>query len=471
MQWSVLYLLSEWIIRILMLVYVPQRRTAAASRTWLLLIFLLPWPGLILYMVFGRIYVSRARLALYDQASSHLRQVQRHLSNLVGADSEITKDLQPIVSLATQLGEFHPFAGNQVEFLTDYEGTVENLIRDIAAARHQVHLLFYIYAPDSVGYRVTDALQQASRRGVQCRVLLDAVGSKAGLRAFGTRMRAAGIDVRAALPVGLFRRNAARFDLRNHRKLAVIDGRIAYTGSQNLVEGTFVPGYPNEELMVRVQGPVVAQLQAVFLADFAMETRKPLGEAEHFPEVVLAGKSIAQAIPSGPGYHRENARDLILELLYAARERVGIVTPYFVPDEPVLVAMQAATRRGVKVQLIVPEHTNQWVTHLAQQSYYEDLLESGVELYLYRPRFLHAKHVSVDRHIAFVGSTNIDIRSFALNAELNLLIYDTQVATQLREIQEQCLLRSRRLETAEWRQRRLIPKVLQNTARLADSLL
>ena len=471
MPWATLYLLSEWIIRILMLIYVPQRRSAAASRTWLLLIFLLPWPGLQLYAMFGRIYVSQKRLQLQFRSSRHIKHIQEHLSNLMSAESSLPESLQPIVSLATQLGDFHPFAGNSVELLCDYDGTINRLIQDIDAAKHQIHLLFYIYATDSTGERITEALERAADRGVKCRVLLDAVGSKKALRALRQRMRHSGIEIQAALPVGLFRRNAARFDLRNHRKLAVVDGQIAYTGSQNIVDAEFVKGHPNEEMMARVCGPVVAQLQGVFLADYFAETGRSPADGEIFPEVKLAGRSVAQTLPSGPGYQRENAHDLILEMLYTARDRVVITTPYFVPDEAVLMAIRAARRRRVEVRLVVSERSNHHVTQLAQESYYDDLLEVGVGIYLYKPRFLHAKHITIDEGIVFLGSTNMDIRSFALNAELNLLVYDPAVVTQLRSVQERYYANSRQLHRHEWARRSLVSRVMQNTARLADSLL
>jgi cardiolipin synthase len=274
------------------------------------------------------------------------------------------------------------------------------------------------------------------------------------------------------LPVGLFRQNTARFDLRNHRKILVIDGRVGYTGSQNIVNPEFVKGYPNEELMVRVTGPVVAQLQAMFLADHYFETGKVLDPEELFPVLVNAGSSPAQVLPSGPGYGQENGRELIIAMLYAARERIVITTPYFVPDEPFLQAIRAASLRGgVEVHLVLSMHANQMITQFAQRSYYDDLLQAGIQIHLYRPRFLHAKHLTIDNHIALVGSTNMDIRSFALNAEVNLLVYDSVVVQQLRGVQERYFADSERLDAAAWNRRPLGAKVVHNTARLMDSFL
>jgi cardiolipin synthase A/B len=471
MNWSLLYLASEWTIRVIMLIYVPQRRSAAASRTWLLLIFLLPWPGLVIYAIFGRIYVSKRRIGRQLRASHHIRAVQAQMRLRSYTQPELPPDAHAIVTFATRLGDFEPFGGNEFELLTDYDGAINRLLSDIEQARHHVHLLYYIFGDDNTGHKVADALAAAAKRGVQCRVLMDAVGSKRALRRLAPKMRANGIQVHAMLPVNLFRHNTARFDLRNHRKIAVIDGRVGYTGSQNIVDPGFVKGFPNEELTLRVTGPLVVQLQAVFLADQYFESGESLDHPELFPELAAAGSSIAQVVPSGPGYQRENGQELMVALLYSARERVVITTPYFVPDEPFLQAVRSAVLRGVEVNLCLSEHANQLVTQLAQRSYYDELLTAGVRIHLYRPYFLHAKHLSIDDNICLVGSTNIDIRSFALNSEVNVLIYDKEVSARLRAIQQNYFANSRMLNVEEWKKRPLFIRTVQGVARLADSLL
>ena len=469
--WSTLYLASEWAIRFIMLVYVPQQRTSAAARTWLLLIFLLPWPGLIVYALLGRIRLPKLRIEQQMLASQRIAQAQVQQKAHLLCEPELPPYLAHIPGLVAKLGDFGPFAGNAVELLPDYAGSIARLVADIDAATDHVHLLTYILAPDATGELVASALTRAARRGVQCRLMADAVGSRAGLDRWKAQLRRDGIEVLAMLAVGFFRHNAARFDLRNHRKLAVIDGRIGYAGSQNIVDAAFVTGYPNEELVARITGPVVAQIQAVLLADRFIETGITFDYAPLFPELPAAGTSAAQLLPSGPGYQRENAEELFIALLYAARRRVVITTPYFVPDEPFLSALRSAARRGVEVRLIVSLHANQAFTQLAQRSYYDDLLSAGVQIHLYRPRFLHAKHLSVDDSIALLGSTNIDIRSFALNAEVSLIVYDPAVVAQLRAVQETYLADSDVLDLAAWRQRPRAHRIAQNLARLADSLL
>jgi cardiolipin synthase len=466
-----LYYASEWVIRLVMLVYVPQQRTSAATRTWLLLIFLLPWPGLIAYAVFGRIRVPHVRRDKQTRASQAIRRAEAKFLAERSALGAVPAAYESAALLAFETGDFVPFAGNHVELLDDYAGSIARLIGDIDDAGHHVHLLFYIFENDTTGRSVADALTRAASRGVRCRVLIDAVGGEGGLKYLAPQLRAAGVEVRAMLPVGLFRRSAGRFDLRNHRKIAVIDGTIGYTGSQNISDPEFVPGFPNEELMARVMGPVVAQLEAVFLTDWVLETDERLDVRELTAKVRAAGTSVAQVLPSGPGYPSENTRDLFIALLYAARRSVVITTPYFIPDEPFLQALRAAATRGVAVQLVVSKHANQPISQFAQRAYYEELLSAGVRIHLYRPHFLHAKHVSIDDDAAVLGTTNIDIRSFALNAEISLIVFDPVVVAALARVQARYLANSDPLIADEWNRRPLIAKVAQNVARLADSLL
>lgn len=471
-DWSFLYLCSEWAVRLTMLLYVPQRRSASAARTWLLFIFLLPWPGLAIYALVGRIRVPAFRRKLQEQASGQIKKAQAQIGAQIVAQPDLPAQLQIIPEQAKRLGMFEPFAGNAFEFLRDYEGSIDRLIQDIDTAKRHVHLLTYIYRTDRIGRKVADALKRAAKRGVVCRILLDAVGSRVALNQFGPELREAGVEVRSMLPVGLFRRKVERFDLRNHRKISVIDGTIGYLGSQNIADPTFVKNFPNEELVVRFTGPVVSQLQATFLGDHYLETEEVLDRAELFPDLKPAGDSAAQLLPSGPGYGQENGRELIISMLYEARRRVVITTPYFIPDEPFLKAICAAGQReNVQVHMVVSKHANQLISQLAQRSYYDDLLEAGIQIHLYRPHFLHAKLLTIDDHVALTGSTNMDIRSFALNAEINLLIYDRQVVEQLKVVQEDYFINSDLLTREQWSKRSVLEKMAHNTARLMDSFL
>jgi cardiolipin synthase len=471
-NWTLVYYLSEWLIRVVMLVYVPQRRSPAAARTWLLLIFFFPWVGLLLYALVGRIYMPRKRVEMQARVSELIKAAGAEFFNRAHLTRpQLEPRFMQAVTLAENLGDFRILGGNHVELLADYAGAIDRLIADIDAARHHVHLLYYIFADDDTGRRVVDALVRAVKRGVQCRVLMDGLGSRKAFRRLSPRLKAAGIEAYRMLPASLLRWGTARYDLRNHRKIAVIDGRVGYVGSQNLVNPDFKKDITYEELVARVTGPVVLQLQAVFISDWLFETGMGLSDLEHFPDPEVTGNSPAQTLPSGPGFQSENTQRLMVSLIYGARERVVITTPYFIPDEPFLEALQTAVRRGVDVHLVLSRQADQLLVSLAQKSYYEELLEAGVRIHLYYKRFLHAKHLSIDAAVALIGSSNIDIRSFALNAEISLLIYDPRVVAELRTIQERYFDHSELLTLEKWSRRSLVAQVAQNTARLVNSVL
>ena len=471
MNWTLVYLISEWVIRLGMLVYVPQKRTPAAARAWLLLIFIFPWGGLVLYATVGRPRLSEKRRELQHRASEMIRTVAREKPDPNMVDPGVSPEYEQVVRLATNLGDFALLQGNEVQLLPDFQQSIDRLLADIALASHHVHLLYYIFCDDTTGRRVADALTQAVGRGVKCRLLMDGFGSRRAIGTLAPRLRSAGVDVVELLPVRWFRRNPTRPDLRNHRKLAVIDGRIGYVGSQNIMDAGFPKGLVNEDLMVRVAGPVVVELQAVFLTDYSMETGMPSVDMALFPSSARSGTTIAQVLPSGPGYPQENTQCMIVSLVHAAKKRVIMTTPYFVPDESLLQAIRTAVLRGVEVHLVVSRKSDHLIVALAQQSYYQELLARGVMIYQYAPGFLHAKHVSIDDTLALIGSSNLDIRSFALNAEISMIVYDPHVVAALRVVQERNMAMADRLTAEGWAKRPPWSKILQNTARLLDSVL
>lgn len=470
-DWTLLYYLSEWLVRVAMLFYVPQRRSPAAARTWLLLIFLAPWAGLVLYAFFGRAYLPGRRLQLRQETSQRVRSAARDIVEPHGTHPDLAPALMEVVKLAENLGDFPITRNNTIELLTDYDGSIDRLIGDVREARNHVHLLYYIFADDATGGRVADALIEATGRGVTCRLLIDSLGSKKARRSLVPRLRAAGVEVTILLPHRWFRLRGARLDLRNHRKIAVMDGRVGYVGSQNVVDATFKKGIVYQELVARVTGPVVLELQGVFLIDRYFETEKALQEERNFPAPEWPGTSPAQVLPSGPSYPHANNQRLIVALVHAARQRVVITTPYFIPDEALSQALQTAALRGVEVHLVVSKKADQLLVGLAQPSYYEELLEAGVHIHRYREGFLHAKHLSIDDTIVLIGSSNMDLRSFQLNAEVTMLVYDPEVARRLRAVQERTLTGADELTLAEWQKRSLLTRTLQNIARLLDSLL
>lgn len=469
--WAWIFFGSEWAIRLAMVVVVPFRRTPAAAKGWLLLIFFEPWVGLLLYLLIGRARLPRERREQLARLPTAMAKVAERLANDPDVfHPEVGPALSQAVILAENLGGMPILGGNAVELLVDYDNTIARLAADIDRAKNHVHLLFYIFADDHATVPVVEALGRAAARGVRCRVLADAIGSRPGLRTLRPKLAALGVAVHALLPIRLVPWRKARLDLRNHRKIAVIDGRVGYTGSQNLVGADF-KGSVYEDLMARVTGPVVLDLQYVFATDWFLETDEVLDGESEFPSPELAGGAPAQALASGPDFPTQNNQRLIVALVHGARRRVVLTTPYFIPDEPLLQAMQTASLRGVEVHLVVSEKGDQLVVSLAQASYYEDLLEAGVLVHLYRGKFLHAKHLSVDDSVALIGTSNLDIRSFALNAEVMLMIYDRGVTAQLAAEQERYFANSRLMSLAEWRRRPFGRKVAQNLARLLSPLL
>jgi cardiolipin synthase len=467
----VIYCTIDLLIRVVTVIYVPQRRSPAAARVWLMLILLLPLPGLIAYAAFGRIALPRGRHKMFARFEEQLHQAKRQWREVSTVEAATIPAFAAVVRLAQGLGDFPAQAGNAAELLPRSAEAVARLEADIDGARTHVHLLYYIFAPDQVGERIAAALVRAAARGVACRVLMDSVGSRSGLTTLSPRLLAAGIEVTEMLPVGLLRRKAGRLDLRNHRKIAVIDGVTAHVGSLNLVVPLSNGDMVIEDLVVRVTGPVASALQVVFLADRYVERGESLPTAGLFPRPAPAGTSIVQVLPSGPVYGQANFKQVAQLLIHSARRRVCLTTPYFVPDEAFLECLQTAVSRGVEVVLLMSHRSDHHIVSWAQQSYYEELLANGISIHLYEPGFLHSKLMTIDDEVAVIGSANLDIRSFWLNNEISLLFYDPQVAHALQQIEATYIARSTAITAAAWSQRSMLRRVIHNIARLADSLL
>lgn len=455
---------AEWLIRFGALAVVPLRRSPAAAAGWLLLVFFLPVPGLLLYLFIGRARFPASR----QRRSRELRPFYADVAQRL-EESRAGCDGGEVERFAQTLGRMPCAGGNMVELIDDYDGFIDRLASDIRQAERTVDLLVYIFADDAVGQRLAAELAEAVRRGVRCRVMFDAIGSHHWRRGTLRLLRNAGVEVREALPVrALWRRSRA--DMRNHRKLFVIDGTIGYAGSQNLVAKDFRPGVVNRELVARVSGPVVAAMAAIVSGDWSIEGKgppRPSPVAIPAPE----GEARLQLLPSGADYPLEGFETLLVWQLHKARRRVILVTPYFVPDEGVIGAMRSAATRGVIVDLIVSAVVDQQIVHLAQCSYFEELLTAGIRIHRYRNFLLHAKNASIDGELGVVGSSNVDLRSFQLNEEASLLLYDADAITRLQAIQEDYIAASDQLDLLRWRARPRLQRLMENIARIMSPLL
>ncbi len=470
------FVLSGWAIAVLMLIVVPRRQRPDAARTWLLLILFVPWLGFLIYLFIGENRLPKDRHEKHKEMVDRLKAVNQKIKNDESdlPVPEVEPELTQIVSLAEHLGHMPVLKGNHVELIPGYDNIIDRLIEDIDTAEHHVHLLFYIIADDETGHRVTEALVRAVARGVKCRVLVDSFGALPFIKKLGDKMVEQGIELHYILPISLFRRYLTRIDLRNHRKIAVFDGQVAYTGSQNIVNADYgydIEGLTYEELMLRLTGPIVLELQAIFVSDWHIESGEFLMEPEMFPPPTAAGTVVGQALPSGPTYPMENFQRMVVALAHHAKERIVITTPYFIPDDTFIQAMQIAVSSGVEVVLIVSAKVDQAVVGLAQSAYYQELLEAGVRIHIFGRALLHAKHMSVDNDIALIGSGNMDKRSFELNFEISMLFYDEQVAQALHSEEARYMEHSEELNLETWMQRSGKDRFLQDMSKLISPLL
>ena len=484
LNWIAIAGVLSYLIGIAALFIVPSNRKPGEATAWLLLMFLAPFLGVILFLLLGSPNLSKERRDQQRTMNERIKDVAEDAQQTPALqpifDPPLPARYEPLANLNARLSGMPVLAGNTVELLTDYVGAVDRIRQDMDAAQRYIHIEYFMFANDSVGAPVVDALIRAHERGVQCRVLIDHLGNLLFSGPVVRRLRAAGIIVHHMLPINPFYNQWNRPDLRNHRKIVVIDGIIGYTGSHNLIEDTYHKssnvrkGMHYIELVARLTGPVVRELNAVFATDWFSETNKLLN-ATMAPETrVIAqtrGEALCQILPSGPGFENNNNLMLFVALFHAARKRIVIANPYVVPDESLLLALTAAAQRGVEVTLIVSEIGDQFLVFHAQRSYYEELLRAGVHIYLYRPPvLLHSKYIYIDDDIAVIGSSNLDIRSFELNLEVTLVCYDTQVVADLQEITADYLHKSRPLHLFEWQARPFLGKLFDNIGRLTSAL-
>lgn len=470
--WSIALAALNWTIVVGALVVIPFRRSPAAAQGWLLLFFFQPLAALVVYFFIGNARHPKWRR---ERIKSVPSVVLKAVADIPGSARDAALDLEPrsrtAAHLVRNIGQLPCLAGNSIDLDPNYNRVVDRITADIDAAVNHAHAMFYILQDDEAGNKVLSALERAARRGVKCRLLIDAVGSSTDRNAIARRLEGTGVEIQLILPLRFWNR-ATRADLRNHRKIVVVDGRIGWVGSQNMHQIEYEPNTFYREVMARVRGPVVLELQAIFIGDWFLETDEDISSPELMsaPEITEGGVT-AQILPSGPDHPLSRVDSLFTDLIHGARERVVLTTPYFIPNEPLSLALRTAVEKGVAVTLFVTSTTNSFLIDHAQRSYYDELLQSGVEVMLYRERFLHAKHLSIDDDIAIIGSANIDRRSFELNSEVTLIAYDAGVVQQLRRIENDYRAKSQRLVEAEWASRGFFTQLYENATRLISPLL
>jgi cardiolipin synthase len=476
---AVIVLVSDFFIRVVAVAVIPHNRRPQTAMAWLLTIFFLPFLGILLFLTFGSRHLPKGRRAKQQEINSYILETTEGVED-VASDHPW---LDPIVALNRTLGAMPLVGGNSAVLHSDYSNSLVAMTQAVTSAKNYVHVEFYIFALDASTGPFFGALEAAAKRGVTVRVLMDHV---AGLRSVGYRrtirslknMEKWGVHWALMLPVQPFKGKWQRPDLRNHRKILVVDGSTAFTGSQNIIDSSYNKnvnrrrGLHWKDLMVEFEGPIVAGINALFVTDWYTETDELLlRETTGGSRVRRKNPVDAQVVPSGPGFDGENNLRLFNSLLYAAQEKIIITSPYFVPDESVLSAITTAAQKGIDVQLFVSEVDDQFLVYHAQRSYYEVLLKAGVKIWLYEaPTVLHSKFFTIDDEVGVIGSSNMDMRSFSLNAEISVMVHGRQLLSDLAALQNEYRASSRALTLDEWMTRPLAGRILDNIARLTAAV-
>jgi len=469
------------IVVVIAISVIMMRPAAGVALAWLFLISMLPFAGALIYLLIGERRIGLQR----ERGISAVRHDYRMIAET--GPWEKLGDIDwsrhgPAAAGLDRLGRriagSPTVHGSRLQIFSDTLVGLGAIAREIDQARTSVLIEFYIWSEGGAADEVLEAVIRAARRGVSCRLLLDALGSRPWWKGDQPqRLRDAGVLLQPALPVGLLRSVIGRTDLRLHRKIIVVDGTIAWTGSMNLVD----PRYFKQgagvgewvDAMVRVQGAAVVTLAATMIGDWVLETEESGGDlvrALCLGQMTPQGSADVQVIPSGPA-SGDGLLQMLLALINAARSELILTTPYLVPDDSMLRALRGAAGRGVKVAIILPEKVDSFLIRHASRSYYDSLMDMGVEIHLYRGGLLHTKSIMVDGAMSMFGTVNLDMRSIWLNYEVALFVYDDAFAADLRALQQRYIGDSDRIDPVAWRVRPFGRRLAENALRLASPLL
>jgi cardiolipin synthase A/B len=459
-----------------------RRKEPSSTIAWLLVLLLLPVVGALLYLLFGR---DRLRWPAKKkrQADALVRDQVAAARMGLGITTSHDMNLGPTPLSAAEQQIFHVSAllagggvstGNDVRVLTSGDEAYRAIGDAIDGARHHVNAEYYLIKNDETGEWFLSRLGEAARRGVEVRLLCDGYGCLALRRSWKKKLKRDGVRLGLFLPMRSVLLQPV--NLRNHRKILVVDGRAGFSGGLNIGDeyrGDTSPGPGHwRDTHYRVIGPASHALSRIFFQDWFYATGEAVDPTPFFPRIAeAAGDATVAIVPSGPDTRTEAIHRLFFAAIAGARERVRITTPYFVPDEAIVLALQVAAMRGVDVRLILPSRSNHRVTFHAGRSFYEELLEAGVRIHEYLPGMIHAKAMVVDRRIVLVGSANMDMRSFRLNFEVHALIHDPPTAEALEAQFDRDLDKTRSINLWEWHKRKATHKISEGAARLVSPLL
>lgn len=474
------YLTSTWFLWLLMAAYgitvlsivgvvLSENRNPLKSLAWITVLLLFPIGGIVLYIFFGRSIKNTRMISRRNKRLLRQTEVQPAAPDF---PMRLSAENRQHVQLGRSLMGSMLYEGNEIDVITDGADKIKRLLADIESAQRYVHIQYYIINSDAVGLRLADALIRARERGVSVRVIYDDIGSINVKRKFLRRMRDAGIEILPFFRVA-FPPFATRINWRNHRKVAVIDGRVGYIGGMNIAD-RYIDGGKNfgmwRDTHLRVTGPAVAALQRSFAVDWNF-MGQPLLREEAGMEPPVPGGAAVQMITSGPTSRWSNVAFMMLKAIGNAKKRIYIQTPYFLPTEALLKALQAAALSKVDVRVMMPLRSDSNILTNASRSYIQECLRAGIKIYLFEAGMLHSKMMVVDDDFSTVGSTNFDFRSFEHNFEGNFCIYSKQINARLRQdfLNDQKLCR--RVNAAQWRHRPWWHKTRESIVRLLSPIL
>jgi len=455
-----------------------KRNPIGVSLAWLLLIFALPLVGLITYALFGELTLNAKRKRQRHLVAGHFVDwIEQQATHYKLNKNEVSDNAYSIQSFVESYTWMPMLKGNKHSLLTDTHSILLEFIEEIKKAKKHCYFMFYICEEGGVVDQLLEELKKAAGRGVSCKLLLDSVGSHQFFKSQSViELRAAGVEVVESLPVGAFRLLLHRQDLRLHRKLVCIDDHLAYTGSMNLVDPTYFNVNKGVgqwiDVMVRCEGPIVQHMQGLFIWDWSLDTQQtltlPIANKALFQ---AAGEENSQLIPSSPEFGKVGIHQVFLTAIYGAKESLVLTSPYFVPDESLLTALQVAAMRGVNVKIILPAKNDSLMVKYASGAFYEDLLSSGVEIHKYDGGLLHTKSIVIDGKVALIGTVNLDRRSFWLNFEVTMLIDNELFSKKLLSTQMKYIAESEQLTLIEWQKRSFIKRFLESVMYLFSPLL
>ena len=464
---------------------IHRKLSVATTLSWIIVLAFLPAVGPVLYFFFGHHSLGGKRTKAGWQIRRYYQRDFGIGKRRVPRDQlPVDEHLQDLAWMLSIQTGFFPCAGNWYKLYTDAPTLIDAIVRDVDAAAESVYFEFYIVEPKGLIIRVLEALERAGQRGLDVRLVVDDFGGRPFFKSdWDERLMAAGVDVVHSLSVNPIKAFSKRTDLRNHRKLIVIDQDIGYTGSFNLADPSEFKqglGYGQwVDVMLRLEGHIVSSLSCLFNTDYIFDSQGLDYDLEDLKELsddgdepaFYPGGAAMQLVPSGPEMQRSVIHELMASAIFRAQESVTVVTPYFVPDETIQLALATAAQRGLSVRLVVPKRVDSILARHAGESTFDDLMGAGVAIHRFTDGMLHSKMVLIDDQLTLMGTANVDMRSFYLNLEMTLAVYDRDFAAQAGAVVERYVQGSELLDPEDWAGRHIWVRFRERVLRLASPLL